>query len=427
MIRQGFRGNGGKSFRGGSGSGGGGGGHGGFRGGSRGGSGRGGGGGRRPFFGLRNSEISKFITRSLSNSSVSDGIDPEKYVAKHEFNDFSISAALKANVAKKGYKIPTPIQDQAIPHILEGKDIVGIANTGTGKTAAFLIPFLNKVISDRREKVLILAPTRELALQIKDEFMSLATGFALYAELCIGGESIGKQMRNLRGRNCHFVIGTPGRIKDLIKRKALHLGSFKNVVLDEADRMLDMGFIADVKALLAQLPNERHSLFFSATISKEIEVLIKTFLRNPVKVSVKTREAPLTVRQDVMRVSDMRKKFQVLQELLVKVEFKKVLIFGRTRRGVEKLYVALSQGGFKVASIHGDKTQAARQTSLNHYKQNRIQVLVATDVAARGLDIPDVTHVINFDLPATYDDYIHRIGRTGRASKNGVAITFVEE
>lgn len=362
-------------------------------------------------------DVSRFINKAMPTEAV------KEYVPTNNFSDFPVDEKLKRNIAGKGYSKPTPIQDQAIPHILAGKDLVGIANTGTGKTAAFLVPFLNKVIHDRRQKVLILAPTRELALQIQEEFTAFSAGFGLHSVLCIGGANIGRQISNLK-RNYNFVIGTPGRIKDLIQRRLLNLSTFGNVVVDEADRMLDMGFIHEIKQLLAQLPQERHSLFFSATISSSVEELIRTFLRNPVTVSVKVGETAANIRQDIIRV-DNKKRLEVLQELLCKKEFSKVLIFGRTKHGVEKLTVGLATKGFRVDSIHGNKTQSRRQSALKNFRENRVQVLVATDVAARGLDICDVSHVINYDVPATYDDYIHRIGRTGRANKGGVALTFV--
>jgi superfamily II DNA/RNA helicase len=365
----------------------------------------------------------KFDISRLINKNVAPLEAPKEYVPQHQFSDFLIDERLKANIARKGYTKPTPIQDESIPHVLEGKDVVGIANTGTGKTAAFLVPFLNKVLHDRRQKVLILAPTRELALQIREEFIGFAAGFGLQCALCIGGASIGPQISVLR-RNCNFIVGTPGRIKDLIQRRVINLSFFSNVVVDEADRMLDMGFIDDIRQLLAQLPAERHSLFFSATISKQVEDLIRTFMKDPIKISVKMGDTASSIHQDIIRV-DSKKRLDVLQEMLCKKEFQKVLIFGRTKHGVEKLTMGLSAKGFRVDSIHGNKTQSRRQMALNNFKENRVQVLVATDVAARGLDITDVSHVINYDLPATYDDYVHRIGRTGRANKTGIALTFV--
>lgn len=347
------------------------------------------------------------------------------FVPKHDFRDFSFDQKLQLNIEKKGYSVPTPIQDQAIPIIFEGKDFVGIANTGTGKTAAFLLPLLQKILVDRRQRVLIIAPTRELAVQIHQELVSFAFGMGIYSVTCIGGDSIGRQIRDLR-RLHHFVIGTPGRIKDLCMRKVLVLKSFQNVVLDEADRMLDMGFINDIRYLLSLLSSQRQSLFFSATISSEIHSLIRTFLRDPVTVSVKKQESSANVEQDVVKIPRGINKFDVLQDLLKQAQFEKVLIFARTKRGVEKLSSSLERRGFLAASIHGDKTQFKRQMALNLFKNNRIKILVATDVAARGLDIPNVSHVINFDLPANYEDYVHRIGRTGRVDKKGIALSFVD-
>lgn len=344
---------------------------------------------------------------------------------EHQFIDFAVDEKLKANIISKGYVTPTPIQDRSIPHILKGEDIVGIANTGTGKTAAFLIPLIHKVLNHPKENILIVVPTRELALQIEDELKGFTAGMRLYSVCCVGGASIGTQIRQLRYRN-EFVIGTPGRIKDLIERKVLNLSYFKTVVLDEADRMLDMGFINDMKFMMALMPKDRHTLFFSATLSREIELLIKDFLKNPVMISVKTGDTSKNVDQDVVKVNRGENKLDILHSMLMRPEFNKVLIFGRTKHGVEKLTKLLIGRGFKAESIHGDKNQSARQRALKTFKDDKSQVLVATDVAARGLDISDVSHVINFDIPATYEDYVHRIGRTGRAGKKGKALTFVE-
>ena len=364
-------------------------------------------------------DVSKFINKNIEEDSVLE------IAVKNRFENFALDQRIKLNVEKKGFDKPTPIQDQAIPHILLGKDLVGIANTGTGKTLAFLLPMLHKLIKNVNQKVLILTPTRELAMQIQEEFEIFSRGLGFRSVLCIGGANIGRQLSDLK-RYHHFVIGTPGRIKDLTQRQALKLHGFQNVIIDEADRMLDMGFINDIKELLALLPRERHSLFFSATISREIEGLINTFLRDPITVSVKVRETAASVFQDVIHVSKDNR-IDVLKDLLSKEEFMKVMIFGRTKYGVEKLTNVLTRYGFKASSIHGNKSLSQRYTALKNFKDNRIQVLVATDVAARGLDIKNVSHVINYDLPATYDDYIHRIGRTGHADKRGVALTFVSK
>jgi superfamily II DNA/RNA helicase len=232
-------------------------------------------------------------------------------------------------------------------------------------------------------------------------------------------------MSELRYRN-EFVIGTPGRLKDLIERGKLNLGDFKTIVLDEADRMLDMGFINDMRYMMAKMPSERHTLFFSATLSNEIAGLIKEFLTEPVHVSVKTRDTAKNIDQDVIRINRGEDKIDALHKLLSQQDFNKVLVFGKTKHGVEKLSHVLSNRGIKAESIHGDKNQSKRQQALKLFKDNHVQVLVATDVAARGLDISGISHVINYDLPATYEDYIHRIGRTGRGGTKGKALTFIE-
>ena len=347
-----------------------------------------------------------------------------RYIPTHTFKDFHLDTRIVGSVVKKGYLAPTPIQDQAIPHIVAGKDVVGIANTGTGKTGAFLLPLINKVLKSPQQRVLIVVPTRELALQIHAELRDFSPGMHIFGVCCVGGMNIGAQIRELRRQN-HFVIGTPGRLKDLMERKVLSLSNVSTVVLDEADRMLDMGFINDMRFLLAQMPKERHTLFFSATMSREIESLIHEFLREPVSISVKTRDTAAGVEQDVIRVPQGKEKIDALHELLVQPGFGKVLIFGRTKHGVEKLALVLRKRGIKAESIHGNKSQSQRQRSLDLFKSGRVQVLAATDVAARGLDIANVSHVINYDLPATYNDYVHRIGRTGRGSAAGKALTFI--
>ncbi len=348
----------------------------------------------------------------------------EHFVPEHKFTDFALDPLVKSAVVTRGYTDPTPIQDKIIPHILRGLDVVGLANTGTGKTGAFLIPLINKIVLNRREQVIILAPTRELALQIDEELRSFGKTLRLFSVVCVGGAPIGPQLRKLRDHN-HFIIGTPGRVMDLMKRKALRLDGVHSIVLDEADRMLDMGFIDDMRFVVSHMPKERHTLFFSATMSPNIEKLIKDFLKDPVSISVKTRDTAKNVEQDVVRVRGLNKD-DMLCDLLTNPEFKKVLVFGRTKHGVEKLCHRLVARGIKAESIHGDKSHSQRQRALQKFKRHEVQTLVATDVAARGLDIPDVTHVINYELPTTYDDYVHRIGRTGRGTKKGKALTFVD-
>lgn len=340
------------------------------------------------------------------------------------FSDFDIADYLKVNIQNKDYTTPTPIQVQAIPAILQGRDLIGLASTGTGKTAAFLIPIINKIFKDRNQKAFIITPTRELAVQINEELRQFSQNMSIYSALLIGGSNMHRQISDLR-RNPHIVIGTPGRLKDLIERNQLRLSNFQTFVLDEVDLMVDIGFINEVKYFLSFLPKLRQSLFFSATISPKVREILQAFVKNPVTVSVKTQDTAENVDQDVVRVRNPAKKLDLLHDLLIKDGFDKVLIFGRTKHGIEKLNKELAFRGFKTGALHGNKRQSQRQRILQSFKQNEIQILLATDVASRGLDIENVTHVINYDLPLTFDDYIHRIGRTGRAGKTGFALTFV--
>lgn len=363
--------------------------------------------------------ISKLVNKAVITE------EAEHFTPEHSFADFKIDERLKKIVISKGYSSPTPIQDRTIPHILHGLDVVGIANTGTGKTAAFLLPLINKVLANPRENILIMGPTRELAIQIEEELKTFTRGLKIFSVCCVGGANIGRQIADLRYHN-NFIIGTPGRLKDLIQRKVLKLSGFNTVVLDEADRMLDMGFINDMRFMMAQMPAKRHTLFFSATLSKEIEELIKEFLTEPVRISVKTQDTSKNVDQDVVKIQRGNNKIDVLSQLLAQSDFSKVLIFGRTKHGVERLSRDLAHKGFKVESIHGDKNHSRRQKALSLFKSHHVNILVATDVAARGLDIVGISHVINYDMPASYEDYIHRIGRTGRGDKKGKALTFIE-
>ncbi len=309
--------------------------------------------------------------------------------------------------------------------MLQGADVVGIANTGTGKTGAFLIPLIDKVMKDQTEAVLIIVPTRELATQIDEELQGFIRSTSIRSVCVFGGANISRHIEALKSHR-HFVIGTPGRLKDLMERRKLNLTRFKTVVLDEADRMLDMGFVHDMRLIIGTMPKDRQTLFYSATLSPEIEKLIGEFLREPVRISVKTRDTSKNIDQDVIRVPRGGDKFTALLENLKKPEFTRTLVFGRTKHGVDKLTKMLMRSGISAESIHGNKNNSKRQQALRMFKEGRIKVMVATDVAARGLDIPDVSHVINYDLPATYDDYVHRIGRTGRASKKGIALTMIE-
>lgn len=399
-------------------------------------------GGGRPFSGPKRfsgnnrfgGQRSRFPARPKSRLATNPGLFIKKanptavensFVPQNSFADFNIATPLKQNILNKGFTHPTPIQDQAIPPILEGRDLIGLANTGTGKTAAFLIPILDQIFKDRDKKALIIAPTRELAFQINQELRDLSVDMKLYSTVIIGGSNINRQISDIR-RNPHVIIGTPGRLKDLIQRNVLRLEDFSIFVLDEVDLMVDIGFINDVKYFISFLPKIRQSLFFSATISPKIQEILHPFVNNPVTVSVKMQDTSENVDQDIVKVIDRSKKIDQLHDLLIKDGFEKVLIFNRTKRGVEQLHRELVTRGFKAGAIHSNKTQGHRQRVLQSFKQEDIQILLATDVASRGLDIENVTHVINYDIPETYEDYIHRIGRTGRAGKTGTALTFVD-
>jgi len=348
------------------------------------------------------------------------------YVAVNQFSDFEVHDLLKANLTGKGYQIPSPIQDQTIPHALSGKDIIGIANTGTGKTAAFAIPLLHKLITEKGSGALIIAPTRELAEQIQDECRSIATGSGLSGVLLIGGSSMGAQLRDLKNRP-RIVIGTPGRIKDHIERGTLKLSQFNMVVLDEVDRMLDMGFIGDVQFILSRLAEKRQSLFFSATLDNRVRGLIETFANEPVLVSLKTTDASEHVNQDVVRYGSSSDKMDKLHDILLRGDVEKIIVFDETQRKVERLSQELVGRGFSADAIHGGKSQGQRQRALHRFKKSEVTILVATDVAARGIDVADITHVINFSVPQSYEDYVHRVGRAGRAGRVGHALTFISQ
>jgi superfamily II DNA/RNA helicase len=343
---------------------------------------------------------------------------------QHTFTDFGLLDLLLSNVTQRGYTTPTPIQDQAIPLLISGRDVVGIADTGTGKTAAFLLPLIQKLLNNPQERALIMAPTRELAIQIVEEFRAFGQNLPLKTAVCIGGLNINNQIRRLQEQP-QFVIGTPGRIKDLVQRHKLKMATFTNIVLDEVDRMLDIGFRQDILFLIGQLPRERQAAFFSATINGKVEEIMRQLMNNPVMVKVRQQATTLQIHQDIVTIKPGQNKVDVLHQLLSQEEFARVIVFNRTKRGVTKLERQLFDRGFKVSALHGNKSQSARQRSLQEFKTGQVQALLATDIVARGIDVDDVTHVINFDEPMTYDDYIHRIGRTGRAGKIGTALTFV--
>lgn len=351
-------------------------------------------------------------------------VEVEVYTPQNSFADFAVADLLKANIARKGFVDPSPIQDQAIPAGLSGQDVIGIANTGTGKTAAFAIPVLNRLINDKSAHVLIMAPTRELAQQIEEECRQIGKGSGVMGALLIGGAAMGPQLRDLRNRP-RIVIGTPGRIKDHTERGSLNLSRFNMVVLDEVDRMLDMGFIGDMEIILGQLAPVRQSFFFSATLDNRVSGLIERFVNEPITISVKTGETSDNVEQNVVRYRSNGEKITHLHDVLISEAGLKALVFDDTQRSVERLSQELVNRGFSADSIHGGKSQSQRQRALKRFKSSEVTILVATDVAARGIDVADVTHVINYSTPQTYDDYVHRIGRAGRAGRTGQALTFV--
>jgi ATP-dependent RNA helicase RhlE len=366
-------------------------------------------------------DFSRFIKKNVY-------VEEKPYLSKHTFTDFPFHPQLYKNIERAGFTNPRPIQDQAILTVMEGRDVFGMANTGTGKTAAFLLPLIEKISKtkgqNKREIVLIMAPTRELALQIESDFKSLAFGFGMFSVACVGGLPITKQITEIK-RGVSFVIGTPGRLRDLIDRKVLDLNTCHSVVLDEADRMLDMGFRDDMVFIIGKTNQERQTLCFSATLSPEIKKLTEQYLKNPVFISVISGETAKNIDQDVIRVRSKEEKLEKLHEVLKKEGSDKILIFREMKHSVDSLTKELAHMGFKVGCIHGDKRSRERIRTLDAFKKDQINILIATDVAARGLDIPDVTHVINYDVPQTYDTYVHRIGRTGRSGKKGTALTFV--
>ncbi len=364
------------------------------------------------------------IARSRYVSAPEEVRSENTYSPINNFSDFALDSVLAKNISDQNYKKPTKIQDQAIPHILDGKDILGIASTGSGKTGAFLIPMCHRVLQNNSEKVLIITPTRDLAIQINSEFQKFAKETRLKMVLLIGGAPMRDQIRNLRS-GPSFIVATPGRLIDLEKRRHVNLQNFNNVVLDEVDQMLDMGFIADIRMVISKLNQTRQSLFFSATISNKEEAVANSLLNSPIKVQADVQAPLKSIRQDVVEVKTIYHKIEVLYDLLKKEEFSKVLVFSRTKYGADEITDDLRKRGILVDSLHSNKSQNARTRILQNFRLNKINVLIATDVASRGIDIPDVSHVINYDEPATFNDYIHRIGRTGRIGKKGTALTFI--
>lgn len=342
-----------------------------------------------------------------------------------KFSDLNLSPSILKAVNRMGFEEATPIQSKTIPLGLEGKDIIGQAQTGTGKTAAFGIPLIEKLdINAAHVQGIIIAPTRELAIQVSEELYKIGTDARAKVLAIYGGSDIQRQIRSLK-RGPHIIVGTPGRILDHIKRRTLKLGNVHTVILDEADEMLNMGFIEDIEAILSTVPEERQTLLFSATMPAPIRRIAERFMQNPevVRVEAKEMTVPL-IEQFFVKVPE-REKFDVLSRLIDVHSPELAIVFGRTKRRVDELANALTLRGYTAEGIHGDLTQAKRMSVLKKFKEGKVDVLVATDVAARGLDISGVTHVYNYDIPQDPESYVHRIGRTGRAGKEGMAVTFV--
>jgi ATP-dependent RNA helicase RhlE len=348
-----------------------------------------------------------------------------------QFKDLQLSPAILRAIEEKGYSTPTPIQMQAIPAVLEGNDLLAASQTGTGKTAGFTLPILHNLISKARKRnsrsirCLILTPTRELAMQVEESVKTYSKHSSIKSTVVFGGVNINPQIKRLR-TEIDILVATPGRLLDLIQnQKAVDISGVETLVLDEADRMLDMGFINDIRKLLAILPKTKQSLLFSATFSPEIKALAKGLLNNPKLIEATTTNSTAeTIAQTIHPVDSKRKK-ELLSHLISSGKWEQVLVFTRTKHGANRLTAQLECDGISAAAIHSNKSQTARVKALAGFKEGVVRVLVATDIAARGLDITELPHVVNYDLPHVPEDYVHRIGRTGRAGNQGEAISLV--
>ncbi len=349
-----------------------------------------------------------------------------QYISHRSIQDLPVNQSIIANLLQKGYVAPTEIQDKSIEPILRGADLMGLAQTGTGKTGAFLIPLAHNLLGKNpANQILVISPTRELALQIEKEFKSIASGLRLYSESLIGGTDVRKDLMKLRKPN-HVIIGTPGRIQDMVQQRVIELGNFSTLVLDEFDRLLDMGFAPGILRIVDGMRNRKQTILFSATENRSQKALIGQLLKSPVEVRLhNSNNSGDNIDQEIIRVSEGENKMAMLLNLVQNPDFEKVLIFADTKRWVSKICKNLRKAGIKADEIHGNKSQHYRLNALESFRNRRINVLVATDVAARGLDIDNVSHVINYQQPQNMDSYIHRIGRTGRAGKSGKAYTFI--
>lgn len=340
------------------------------------------------------------------------------------FKELAINQRLLANVTAKGYLNMTPIQEQAFTPLMNEENLIGIAATGTGKTTAFLLPIIQQMLKNQAT-ALVIVPTRELAQQVVQEFKSITKGLKLYSACFIGGTNINKDLRTANQRN-DLIVGTPGRIKDLLYRKSLRINQVPILVLDEFDRMLDMGFVNDVRNIVSFMKQRQQTILFSATLDNSQKKLINEFVKDPVQIKINSgSKASDNVKQDIIEVKETENKMDVLTNLLHRVEIEKVILFTETKRIADKICKQLVKLGFKSDVIHGNKSQNYRTKAIQLFKDGKTKILVATDVAARGIDIDNVSHVINYQIPRTMDSYIHRIGRTGRAGKLGMAYTFI--
>lgn len=348
------------------------------------------------------------------------------YTAKNTIEQLPVNPSIIKNLLTKGYKTPTEIQEKSLQGLLEGRNLLGLAQTGTGKTAAFLVPLVHQLINTPAAfQVLIVIPTRELALQIEDELRSITKGLNIYSQVFIGGTNVGKDIQKLK-RASHFIIGTPGRLHDMANKGMLKFNLFNTFVLDEFDRLLDMGFSEDIKRMVQAMSQRKQTILFSATEEAGQKKLINELLENPVEVRINRNNSTGDhIDQESISVKNGENKIDVLTALLNQPDFEKVIVFAETKRWVSKVCKELKQRGISTDEIHGDKSQNYRQKALSNFKTSKIQVLVATDVAARGIDVDEVSHVINYQKPKNLDSYIHRIGRTGRAGKSGKAYTFI--
>ena len=367
--------------------------------------------------------ISKINPNSLVKKASQKDVLP--YKSKRSFSQFKLHRSLNKNILRKGYLNPTEIQEKCIDQLIGGKNLIGIAATGTGKTGAFLIPIVQRMLEKNNTTALVVVPTRELAQQVVAEFKSIALGTNLKAACFIGGTNVNSDIAMAK-RNKNLVVGTPGRLNDLIDRNALRIDNTSILVIDEFDRMLDMGFIRDIRKIVATMRNRKQTMLFSATVDSSQEKLIKQLVNNPIRVNVTsgTRSSD-NVDQNIIRIGNNENKFKVLLDLINGSSFDKVILFDETKRSVDRLCKRLLKSGIKSDAIHGNKSQNYRSRAIESFKRGKVKILVATDVAARGIDIAGVTHVINYQLPQTMDSYIHRIGRTGRAESVGTAYTFI--